>query len=84
VDILVAGIAVVAFAAVVYVLVGVGGHTRPQHVRTVLLPDDDEGWMTLQQVATVLELPPAEVVDLVDRDSIPFFVVRGGRITEPQ
>ena len=41
VDIVVAGIAVVAFAATVFVLAGIGGRTRPQQPRTVLLPDDN-------------------------------------------
>ena len=83
-DIVVAGIAVVAFAATVFVLAGIGGRTRPQQPRTVLLPEEDEGWLTVQQVATLLELPPSEVVDLVDRDAIPFFLVRGGRLSEPE
>lgn len=83
-DIVVAGIAVVAFAATVYVLAGAGAHTtRPQQVRTVLLPDEDEGFMTVQQVATVLELPPSEVLELVERDAIPFYLVRGGRLADP-
>ena len=94
-DIVVAGIAVVAFAATVFVLAGIGGRTRPQQPRTVLLPDDQpEGngtppaagheWLTVQQVATMLELPPSEVIELVDRDAIPFYLVRGGRLSEPE
>jgi Helix-turn-helix domain len=96
VDIVVAGIAVVAFAATIFVLAGIGGRTRPQQPRTVLLPDDSgqEGngttpatgheWLTVQQVATMLELPPSEVIELVDRDAIPFYLVRGGRLSEPE
>jgi excisionase family DNA binding protein len=96
VDIVVAGVAVIAFAAVIYVLVGIGGRTRPQNPRTVLLPDsggdggngttpaEGEEWLTVQQVATMLELPPSEIVELVDRDQIPFYLVRGGRLSEPQ
>lgn len=84
-DIVVAGVAVVAFAATVYVLAGIGGRTRPQRPRTVLLPDPgEEGWLTVQGVATLLELPPSEVVELVDRDAIPFYLVRGGRLSERQ
>ena len=94
-DIVVAGIAVVAFAATVFVLAGIGGRTRPQQPRTVLLPEErPEGngttpatgheWLTVQQVATLLELPPSEVIELVDRDAIPFFLVRGGRLSEPE
>jgi len=84
-DIVVAGIAVAAFAATVYVLAGIGGHTRPQHIRTVLLPEDeDETWLTVERVATVLEIAPSEVVALVDRDAIPFYVVRGGVISNPE
>jgi hypothetical protein len=84
VDIVVAGIAVAAFAATVFVLARAGAHTRPQHFRTVLLPEeDDPQWLDVQQVATVLELPPTEVVELVDRDAIPFYVVRGGTLSDP-
>jgi excisionase family DNA binding protein len=84
VDIVVAGVAVAAFAATVYVLVGAGGHTRPQQPRTVLLPEEGEGWLTVEQVSTVLEIAPSEVVELVDRDAIPFYLVRGGRLSEPE
>jgi excisionase family DNA binding protein len=85
VDIVVAGIAVMAFAATVLVLTRAGSHTRPQQVRTVLLPEeDDEQWLTVQQVATLLELPPSEVVELVDRDAIPFYVIRGGTLSQPE
>ncbi len=84
-DIVIAGVAVVAFAATVYVLAGIGGRTHPQRPRTILLPDpEDEAWLTVQQVATLLELPPTEVVELVDRDSIPFYLVRGGRLSEAE
>jgi Helix-turn-helix domain len=94
-DIVVAGIAVVAFAATVFVLAGIGGRTHPQQPRTVLLPEEGrEGkgaapaagheWLTVQQIATMLELPPSEVIELVDRDAIPFFLVRGGRLSEPE
>ncbi len=84
-DIVVAGVAVVAFAATIYVLVGIGGRTHPQQPRTTLLPDpEDPDWLTVQDVATILERPPSEVVELVDRDSIPFYLVRGGRLSEPE
>lgn len=84
-DIVVAGVAVVAFAATVYVLAGIGGRTHPQQPRTVLLPDpDDPEWLTVQQVASMLELPPSEIIELVDRDAIPFFLVRGGRLSQPE
>ena len=42
-DIVVAGVAVVAFAATVFVLAGVGGRTRPQQPRTILLPERARG-----------------------------------------
>ena len=82
-DIVVAGIAVAAFAVTVYVLVGAGAHTRPQQVRIVPLPDENGGWLGVQQVATMLEIAPSEVVELVERDAIPFFVVQGGRLEDP-
>jgi excisionase family DNA binding protein len=84
VDIVVAGIAVAAFAAVVFVLVNAGGHTAPQQVRTVLLPEEGGEWLTVEQAATVLEVPPTELLELVERDAIPFFVVRGGTIHRPE
>jgi excisionase family DNA binding protein len=85
VDIVVAGVAVIAFAATVFVLANVGGHTRTRQARTILLPDpDDPTWMTVQQVATLLELPPSEVVELAHSDAIPFWLVRGGRLSEPE
>lgn len=95
-EIVVAGIAVIAFAATVFVLANVGGRTRPREARTVLLPDsagpegngtppaDGHEWLTVQEVATLLELPPSEVIELVERDAIPFWLVRGGRLSEPE
>jgi excisionase family DNA binding protein len=83
VDILVAGVAVIAFAATIFVLANVGGRTQVRQARTVLLPEGEE-WLTVQQVATLLELPPSEVIDLVDRDAIPFWLVSGGRLSEPE
>ncbi|HSF03817.1 MAG TPA: hypothetical protein VLA62_12435, partial [Solirubrobacterales bacterium] len=71
-DIVVAGVAVIAFAATIFVLANVGGRTRPREARTILLPDasdaqgngtppaDGHEWLTVQQVATLLELPPSE------------------------
>ena len=47
-------------------------------------PPTGHEWLTVQQVATLLELPPSEVVELVDRDAIPFYLVRGGRLSEPE
>jgi hypothetical protein len=66
------------------VLTRAGGHIGPQQVRTVLLPEDDGIWLTVEQVATVLELPPSEVIELVDRDAIPFYLVQGGVISRPE
>ena len=82
-DIVVAGVAVVAFAATVFVLAGAGGRTRPRQPRTILLPEGEE-WLDVQQVATLLELPPSEIVELVNNDSIPFWLVTGGRLSEPE
>ena len=83
-DIVVAGIAVAAFAAVVFVLVNAGGHTGPQTIRMVPIPDNGEELLTVQQAATALEVPPSEIIELVERDAIPFFVVRGGTWSNPE
>jgi hypothetical protein len=36
-----------------------------------------EGWMDVNEVAALLETDPDEIINLVDRDAIPYFV--GGR-----
>jgi excisionase family DNA binding protein len=81
-DILAAGIAVVAFAAVVLVLTGAGRRLQRAPARTVADPAGDE-WLTVDQVAELLAVRRAEVVELVERDAIPYFVISGGNPAQP-
>lgn len=76
-DIVVAGIAVIAFAAVVIVLAGAGRRLERAPVRTVVEPEG-EGWLTVEEVADELGVLPGDVASLAERDAIPFFVVAGG------
>ena len=82
-DIVVAGIAVVAFAATVFVLAGSAGRVRGDAVRTVLLPEGEE-WMTLAEVAVMLDVSESEIGALVERGDIPFFLIRGGELSNPE
>ena len=84
-DIVVAGVAVIAFAATVFVLAAAASRSRrPAQLRTVLLPeDDDERWLTVPQLAAELGLSPAEVVAVVERGDVPFFIVSGGDPSDP-
>jgi hypothetical protein len=84
VDIVVAGIAVVAFAATVLVLVGAANRAQRAPSRTVGEIDvDGDGWLTTDQVAELLAVSPAEVMAQVERDAIPHFIVVGGARSEP-
>jgi hypothetical protein len=82
VDVIVAGVAVLAFAAVVLVLAGAGRRIQRTPARTVMEPFGDE-WLTIGQVATLLEVPEHDVAGLVERDAIPFYVIAGGSRTHP-
>jgi excisionase family DNA binding protein len=82
VDVVVAGVAVLAFAATVLVLTGAGRRIQRTPARTVMEPFGDE-WLTIGQVATLLDVPEDDVVGLVERDAIPFYVIAGGSRTHP-
>jgi excisionase family DNA binding protein len=81
-DVVVAGVAVLAFAATVLVLTGAGRRIQRSPARTVMEPFGDE-WLTVSQVALLLEVPEDDVVGLVERDAIPFYVIAGGSRTHP-
>jgi hypothetical protein len=81
-DVVVAGIAVLAFAATVLVLTGAGRRLQRTPARTVMEPFGDE-WMKVGEVATLLDVPEADVIGLVERDAIPFFLVVGGNRAQP-
>jgi excisionase family DNA binding protein len=82
VDIVIAGIAVVAFAACVFVFTGVFSGQRREPIRVASDPYD-EHWMSVSEVAAALETSEEDVLDLVDRRAIPFFVVPGARRPDP-
>jgi excisionase family DNA binding protein len=81
-DVVVAGVAVLAFAATVVVLASAGRRLQRSPTRTVMEPFGDE-WLTIGQVATLLDVPEDDVAGLVERDAIPFYVVAGGSHTRP-
>jgi excisionase family DNA binding protein len=81
-DIVLAGVAVAAFALVVLALVGAADRLQRGPARVVADPGGDE-WMTVDQVAQMLGVPEADVVTLVDRDAIPYFILSGGNRSRP-
>ncbi len=83
-DIVVAGIAVVAFAATVFVLAGAAGRVRADSVRTVLLPEEGSEWLTVSELAAELDVSQGEIGALVERGDVPFFLVRGGDLSKPE
>ena len=66
-------IATVMFALVVRELARTFGPRRRQNVRVVVDPLGDE-WLTLAEVAARLETTPGEILNLIERDAIPFYV----------
>jgi hypothetical protein len=49
------------------------GPRSRQNVRVVVDPQGDE-WFTLAEVAAHLQTTPAEILNLIERDAIPFYV----------
>jgi len=49
------------------------GTRRKQNIRVVIDPHGEE-WLTLEEVAAHLETTAAEILNLIERDSIPFYV----------
>ena len=82
-DIVVAGIAVVAFVACIVVFTGTFSGTRSEPMRVATDPYD-ERWMTVGELARELEIGDDQVMDLVDRREVPFFVVPGARRPSPE
>jgi hypothetical protein len=79
VDLVVAGIAVVAFAATVFMLARAGARLGRGPARSVADASAEE-WMTPLEVAEMLDVPEADVLTLVERDAIPYYVLStGGR-----
>lgn len=57
--------------------------SRPARVRTVLDPEG-EGWLSLEALAERLDTRPGEIVALVERDAIPFWVQPGSGRDHPR
>jgi hypothetical protein len=86
-DLVVAAIAVAAFAATVIVLTGALGGARRDPMRVLPAREfdlPDESWLTVDELARHLEVQPAEVMALVERRAVPFFVISGGSRADPQ
>jgi hypothetical protein len=49
------------------------GSRSRQNVRVVVDPQGDE-WLTLPELAAHLETTEAEILNLIERDAIPFYV----------
>jgi hypothetical protein len=49
------------------------GPRSRQNVRVVVDPSGEE-WMTLTEVAARLDTTPGEILHLIERDAIPFYV----------
>jgi excisionase family DNA binding protein len=81
-DVVVAGIAVAAFAATVLVLARTGSSPARGRPRTVS-GLDEEGWLTTDEVAAMLGVGRAEIAELVEREAIPHYLVAGGRRSDP-
>ena len=65
----------IMFIAVVTTLVRAGRGSSRGETRLVSDPSG-EGWLSVEEVAELLETDPEDVLGLVDRGSIPFFVGR--------
>jgi excisionase family DNA binding protein len=82
-DVAAAGIAVAAFAATVFVLAFALSNLQRGRPRSVE-DTTGEGWMTVDEVAELLDVSPAEVVALAERDAIPYYLVSAGRPSDPR
>ncbi len=82
-DIVVAGIAVAAFAGTVFVVAFALSNLQRGKPRSVA-DATGEGWMTVDEVADLLEVSPAEVVTLAERDAIPYYLVSAGSPSDPR
>lgn len=71
------------FALVARAFVQSYGERPPERLRIAEWPDDPR-LMTIDQVATALESSSADVMGLVERNAIPFFVVEGYNRSSPE
>ncbi len=66
-------LSVAMFAAVVATLARAGRGSARRGARVAWEPGGED-WLTVEEVARLLETEPHEILDLVDRGAIPFFV----------
>jgi hypothetical protein len=69
-------VACIMFALIARAFVQSYGERAPANPRLAEWPDDPR-LLTVEQVAAELETSPADVMGLVERNAIPFFVVDG-------
>ena len=72
-ELILALIACLMFILVARELARTFGPRREQNVRVVVDPEGDE-WLTLDQVAARLDTTNAQILNLVEREAIPFYV----------
>ena len=72
-ELLLALVACVMFILVARELARTYGPRRRQNVRVVVDPEGDE-WLTLDEVAALLDSTQAQILNLIERDAIPFYV----------
>lgn len=76
-------ISCVMFALVVMTFARTASRPNPELRRVVVDPSGEE-WLSLDQVAALLELPSDEVLTLVANDSIPYFVLPRAPRNDPR
>lgn len=75
-------VACIMFALVARALVQAYGERPPENPRLAEDPDDP-GWLSVDEVAGLLETGSADVMELVARNAIPLFVVTGVNRSNP-
>ncbi len=73
VELILIPISCLMFILVVRELARAAGPRRRQNVRVVVDPGGQD-WLTLDEVAAHLRTSPGEVLNLIERDAIPFYV----------
>jgi hypothetical protein len=76
-------ISCIMFALLVSTFARTVSRPNPEIRRVVESPHGEE-WLSLDEVAQLLGLPPDEVLTLVANDSIPFFVLPRAQRNDPR
>ncbi len=76
-------VACIMFALLIRVLVQTYGERAPEKPRIAIDPES-EYWLTLGEVAVLLETAEDDVMNLVERGGIPFYAVAGGNRSNPE